>query len=76
VGIIAQWEREMMLERQKIGIAKAKSDGKYKGRVPTAKRLQKDIQRLHSEGIKPSVIAKQLNIGVASVYRHRNLDVT
>ena len=66
----------MMLERQKVGIAKAKSDGKYKGRVPTAKRLQKDIQRLHSEGIKPSVIAKQLNIGVASVYRHRNLDVT
>ena len=71
VGIIVQWEREMMLERQKIGIAKAKSEGKYKGRVPTARKLEKEIQRLHLEGIKPSVIAKELNIGVASVYRYR-----
>ena len=57
----------MMLERLKIGIAKAKSEGKYKGRVPTARKLEKEIQRLHLEGIKPSVIAKELNIGVASV---------
>ena len=62
-----EWEREIMLERQKIGIAKAKSEGKYKGRVPTARKLEKEIQRLHLEGIKPSVIAKELNIGVASV---------
>ena len=61
----------MMLERQKIGIAKAKSEGKYKGRVPTARKLEKEIQRLHLEGINPSVIAKELNIGVASVYRYR-----
>ena len=53
----------MMLDRQKIGIAKAKSEGKYKGRVPTARKLEKEIQRLHLEGIKPSVIAKELNIG-------------
>ena len=71
MGIIVQWEREMMLERQKIGIAKAKSEGKYKGRVPTARKLEKEIQRLHLEGIKPSVIAKELNIGVASVFRYR-----
>jgi DNA invertase Pin-like site-specific DNA recombinase len=68
VGIIVQWEREIMLERQKIGIAKAKSEGKYKGRVPTARKLEKEIQRLHLDGIKPSVIAKELNIDVASVY--------
>jgi len=61
----------MMLERQKIGIAKAKQEGKYKGRVPTAKRLEKDIQSLHLQGLKPSQIAKELNIGVASVYRYR-----
>jgi DNA invertase Pin-like site-specific DNA recombinase len=67
VGIIVQWEREIMLERQKIGITKAKSEGKYKGRVPTARKLEKEIQRLHLEGIKPLVIAKELNIGVASV---------
>ena len=35
---MAQFEREMMLERQREGIAKAKAAGKYKGREPTARR--------------------------------------
>ena len=34
VGSIAEFEREMMLERQREGIAKAKGEGKYKGRAP------------------------------------------
>jgi DNA invertase Pin-like site-specific DNA recombinase len=29
---VATWEREIMLERQREGIAKAKGEGKYKGR--------------------------------------------
>ena len=37
----------------------------------TAKKLGKRIQELHLEGMKPSQIAKELNIGVASVYRYR-----
>src|SRR5215469_6772102 len=36
VGAVGQFEREMMLERQREGIAKAKAEGKYKGRQPTA----------------------------------------
>ena len=35
LGGIAQFEREMMLERQREGVAKAKAAGKYKGRKPT-----------------------------------------
>ena len=35
---VATWAREIMLERQREGIAKAKSEGKYKGRTPTAQR--------------------------------------
>ena len=31
LGAIAQFERELMLERQREGIAKAKAEGKYKG---------------------------------------------
>jgi DNA invertase Pin-like site-specific DNA recombinase len=54
-----------------VGIAKAKEQGKFKGRVPTAKRKSQDIQRLTGEGLKPHQIAAQLNIGVASVYRYR-----
>jgi DNA invertase Pin-like site-specific DNA recombinase len=34
---IAQFERENMLERQKVGIAAAKAEGRYHGRAPTAK---------------------------------------
>ncbi len=34
---VGSWEREVMLERQKIGIAKAKAEGKYRGRAPTAR---------------------------------------
>jgi hypothetical protein len=37
LGSIAEFERELMLERQKDGIARAKVEGKYKGRKPTAK---------------------------------------
>jgi DNA invertase Pin-like site-specific DNA recombinase len=41
LGSVAQFERSMMLERQREGVAKAKAEGKYKGRVPTA-RLKAD----------------------------------
>jgi DNA invertase Pin-like site-specific DNA recombinase len=38
IGAEGQFEREMMLERQREGIAKAKRDGRYKGRSPTVRR--------------------------------------
>jgi DNA invertase Pin-like site-specific DNA recombinase len=38
LGAIAQFERELMLERQREGVAKAKAEGKYRGRAPTAGR--------------------------------------
>jgi DNA invertase Pin-like site-specific DNA recombinase len=38
IGAVGQFEREMMLERQREGIVKAKAQGRYKGRVPTAQR--------------------------------------
>ncbi len=38
IGAVVQFEREMMLERQREGIAKAKRDGRYKGRAPTVRR--------------------------------------
>ena len=37
LGSIAEFERELMLERQREGIAKAKAEGKYAGRQPTAR---------------------------------------
>jgi DNA invertase Pin-like site-specific DNA recombinase len=66
---VAQFEREVMLERQREGIAKAKGEGKYKGRAPTARAKSADVRRLASEGMTREAIVKQLGIGVASVYR-------
>jgi DNA invertase Pin-like site-specific DNA recombinase len=69
LGAIAQFERELMLERQREGVAKAKAEGKYKGRAPTARAKASEVRRLHSERVGPTEIAKQLRISRASVYR-------
>ncbi|HLO77107.1 MAG TPA: recombinase family protein [Magnetospirillum sp.] len=69
LGGIAEFEREIMLERQREGIAKAKADGKYKGRKPTARAKEEDVLRLKAEGVGATEIAKRLGIGRASVYR-------
>ena len=69
LGGIATFERDLMLERQREGIAKAKADGKYKGRAPTARRKAADVVRLKAEGMTGDAIATQLGIGRASVFR-------
>jgi DNA invertase Pin-like site-specific DNA recombinase len=69
IGSVAQFEREMMLERQREGIQKAKNEGKYKGRAPTARAKSAEIIRLACEGMTREAIAAKLGVGVASVYR-------
>ncbi len=66
---ISQFEREVMLERQREGVAKAKAEGKYKGRKPTARAKRDQILELDRQGVSREGIATQLGIGVASVYR-------
>ena len=69
MGSIAQFEREIMLERQREGIAKAKADGKYKGRVPTARVKADRIRELKAAGLSAPAIAKELNVSERSVWR-------
>jgi DNA invertase Pin-like site-specific DNA recombinase len=69
IGSVAQFEREMMLERQREGIAKAKAEGKYKGRAPTARAKAPDVLALKAQGLGGTEIARRLGIGRASVYR-------
>lgn len=69
LGGIAQFEREIMLERQREGIAKAKAEGKYKGRKPIALDQQKEVIRLVESGISKASVARELKIGEATVYR-------
>lgn len=69
LGGVAEFERAMMLERQREGIAKAKSEGKYKGRKPTARAKNDEITTLAAEGLSMSAIAVRLGIGKGSVHR-------
>jgi DNA invertase Pin-like site-specific DNA recombinase len=69
LGGIGQFEREIMLERQREGIAKARALGKYKGRKATAMAKEPDVLRLKAEGLGATEIARSLGLGRASVYR-------
>ncbi len=69
LGGVAQFEREMMLERQREGVARAKAAGKYKGRKPIATEQRVEVVRLAEVGLTKASIAQKLNLGEASVYR-------
>jgi DNA invertase Pin-like site-specific DNA recombinase len=57
LGAIAQFERELIRERMLVGIAKAKAEGKYKGRAPTARAQAERVRQLKEAGVGPSEIA-------------------
>ena len=69
LGSVAEFERSMMLERQREGIAKAKSEGKYKGRAPTARAKTDKVHALLASGVGVCAVADQLNISRSSVWR-------
>jgi DNA invertase Pin-like site-specific DNA recombinase len=69
LGAIAAFEREMMLERQREGIARAKAEGRYKGRKPTARAKADQVRELAERGVSKVEIAKRLGMHRASVYR-------
>jgi DNA invertase Pin-like site-specific DNA recombinase len=78
---VAEWERQMMLERQREGIAKAKAEGKYKGRAPTVARQGDEIRRRLAAGEKPARLARELGVARSSIYRmkdemEQNADLT
>ena len=66
---VAQFEREMMLERQREGIAKAKAEGKYKGRKPTARAKTEMVLLAKKQGLSPTQIMHDLGISKTSYYR-------
>ena len=66
---VAEWELATMRSRQRIGIAKAKAEGKYRGRVATARRQAPQVHELRSTGLGACAIASKLGISRSSVYR-------
>jgi DNA invertase Pin-like site-specific DNA recombinase len=69
LGSVAQFEREIMLERQREGISRAQREGKYRGRQPTARAKADEVKALAAQGVPKAEIARRLGIGRASVFR-------
>ena len=69
VSSVAQFEREIMLERQREGVIKARLAGKYKGRKPTARNQAAQIATLANSGLSKAAIAKELGLSERSVFR-------
>ena len=69
IAMVAQFEREMMLERQRDGIAKARAEGKYKGKPPLPQRVKDEVLRLVNTRLDKMAIAKRLEISEGSVYK-------
>ncbi|WP_108649675.1 recombinase family protein [Dongshaea marina] len=65
----AEMERTTMLERQRVGIERAKAEGRYKGRAPVASELVEMVLTMNSHGVKVPVICKQTGLGRSTVYR-------
>jgi len=66
---VAQFEREMMKERQVEGIKRAQAEGKYKGRVPKAMNQADKVKALVDAGVSRVQVQDQLGMSKASYYR-------
>ena len=69
LGSVAEFETAIMKERQREGIERARRDGKYSGRKPTARAKTVEVKRLRAKGIGAAEIARTVGISRASVYR-------
>lgn len=69
LAIFAEFEREILRERVKAGIAHARSNGKEHGRPATTKKYENEVRTLYKSGLSQSEIARKLGIGRTSVRR-------
>ncbi|MBT4701978.1 MAG: recombinase family protein [Rhodospirillaceae bacterium] len=68
-GVFAEFERAMIQERVKAGLARAKAQGKVLGRPKVGSRVEKDVLAARAKGTGKRKISKQLGIGVSTVNR-------
>lgn len=69
LAVFAEFEREILRERVKAGIAHARSQGRIFGRPKTAALQAGEIRKLKRQGLNHSAIARKLKIGRTSVRR-------
>ena len=62
LSLYAEFEREIIRERVRVGIAQARAEGKALGRPPSAAKKEKEVKRLFAKGLSKSEIARQVGV--------------
>jgi putative DNA-invertase from lambdoid prophage Rac len=71
LGAVAEFERDLLIERTQSGLKRAKAEGKKLGR-PEATDTTAAVQRFKAQNMSQSEVAGELKIGIATVKRHWN----
>ena len=69
ISAVAEFERDLLIERTQSGLARAKAEGKKLGR-PEAKKTKANVQELKEQKFSQSQVAVKLGLGIATVKRH------
>jgi DNA invertase Pin-like site-specific DNA recombinase len=69
LAVFAEFEREILRERVKAGLAEARKNGRQLGRPRTAALLEPKVRQLAAEKLSQAEIARRLSIGRTSVRR-------
>lgn len=71
MGAFAEFERSLILERQREGIAKAKAEGAYKGRKPSLSPTQaNDLRERAASGANKAALAREFKISRETLYTY------
>lgn len=71
LGAVAEFERDLLIERTQSGLKRAKAEGKKLGR-PEAVDTTKAVQKAKAQNMTQAEVAAELKIGIATVKRHWN----
>ena len=68
-GVFAEFERSMIQERVKAGLARARAQGKKLGRPRVAASIERKVRTHRTKGMGIKAIARKLGIGTGTVQR-------
>jgi DNA invertase Pin-like site-specific DNA recombinase len=69
LAVFAEFERDLLRERVRAGMAAAQKRGKHCGRPATARPKYDEVNKLFAQGLNKTQISEKLGIGRASVIR-------
>jgi DNA invertase Pin-like site-specific DNA recombinase len=69
LSVFAEFERDILRDRVKAGIAQARKEGRPHGRPPTVAKYALRVRTLARTGLSKSEISRRLNISRTSVRR-------